>query len=82
METKIQKWGNSQGIRIPKNILDSMEWDTNQTIDISTNINNNEIIIRPTNNSNQYLERLFADFDGDYNPEEFDWGKAVGNEVW
>ena len=32
MTTTIQKWGNSQGIRIPKALLDSVEWSENEQI--------------------------------------------------
>ena len=30
MTTTIQKWGNSQGIRIPKILLDSVQWTENE----------------------------------------------------
>ena len=32
MKTTIQKWGNSQGVRIPKAILDTVEWKENEKI--------------------------------------------------
>ena len=32
MTTTIQKWGNSQGIRIPKILLDTVEWGENEQI--------------------------------------------------
>ena len=32
MTTTIQKWGNSQGIRIPKTILDTVKWTENEKI--------------------------------------------------
>ena len=32
MTTTIQKWGNSQGIRIPTSILDSVGWTKNEQI--------------------------------------------------
>ena len=32
MTTTIQKWGNSQGIRIPKSILDTINWTENEEI--------------------------------------------------
>ena len=32
MTTTIQKWGNSQGIRIPKFILDETGWSDNEEL--------------------------------------------------
>ena len=34
MTTSIQKWGNSQGIRIPKYLLDAVKLAANDEIDI------------------------------------------------
>ena len=34
METRIQKWGNSDGIRIPSNILKSLNIKTNDILNI------------------------------------------------
>ena len=34
MITKIQKWGNSTGVRIPKAILESLEWKENEPLTI------------------------------------------------
>ena len=32
MTTTIQKWGNSQGVRIPKILLDTVKWSENEEI--------------------------------------------------
>lgn len=78
---KIQKWGNSQGIRIPKNILDLLKWRDNEAVEISAH--NGHIIIKrlkPAQRKN--INELFADFKGEYKPEVIDWGKPEGNEIW
>ena len=36
MQTTIQKWGNSQAVRIPKSILDLLVLKENDSVDIST----------------------------------------------
>ena len=46
MTTKIQKWGNSQGIRIPKFFLDSVNWNENTKLEVCTE--NNKVIITQT----------------------------------
>lgn len=81
MTTNIQKWGNSQGIRLPKYLLDSLNWSEDEEITIIAK--NNSIIIeqakpkkRPT------IDELFENYSGDYQPGEIDWGEAQGQEVW
>ena len=69
MTTTIQKWGNSQGIRIPKILLDTVEWGENE-----------QIIILVDNRKN--IKELFEDFEGKYEPIEMDWGEPVGEEIW
>ena len=32
MTTTIQKWGNSKGVRIPKAILDIVQWHENEPV--------------------------------------------------
>lgn len=43
MTTTIQKWGNSQGVRIPKAILDTVKWNENEQIIIL--VENDKIVI-------------------------------------
>ena len=44
MTTNIQKWGNSQGLRIPKFLLDTLNWTEGQPIEIV--LKNDEIILK------------------------------------
>lgn len=48
MTAIIQKWGDSQGMRIPKFILDSVNWNENTNLELCTE--NNKIIITQTKN--------------------------------
>jgi len=79
MTTTIQKWGNSQGIRIPKFLIDAVQWNENDPLVLRAE--NNKIIIEKAEPRKNIME-LFADFDGEYVPEEIDWGDPVGAEVW
>ncbi len=79
MITTIQKWGNSQGIRIPKFLLDAVQWSDDEQIILSAE--KNKIIIEKAEPRKNIIE-LFADFDGAYEPVEMDWGEPVGEEVW
>lgn len=81
MTTTIQKWGNSQGIRIPKSFLEELNWSDKE--DIIMTVEGCRIIIeRATPSKRVNIVDLFADYAGEYTPEEFDWGYSVGGEVW
>ena len=45
MLTKIQKWGNSQGLRFPKHVL--QEADINIGDELNMTVSNRKIIIEP-----------------------------------
>ena len=78
-ETAIRKWGNSQGIRIPKFLLDAVQWSDDEQLVLSAD--KNKIIIEKAEPRKNIME-LFANFDGEYVPVEMDWGQPVGEEVW
>jgi antitoxin MazE len=48
---------------------------TNETKISSIQTGKDEIKTRPT------IQELFADYEGDYQPEDFDWGEPVGDEI-
>ena len=81
MTTTIRKWGNSQGIRIPKSILDSVNWSENEKIQIM--IENGKLILeKAKDNKRKNIKELFKDYKGDYKSEEIDWGEPQGDEIW
>ena len=78
--SKIQKWGNSQGIRLPKKILKDLGIDINDKIEIS--LNGEEIILKKIKKYTN-LDDLFKDYKGDYRKDfdEFEFfGEAQGCE--
>ena len=79
MTTTIQKWGNSQGIRIPKFILEALYWSGSEQLVMTTE--NDKIIIEKAE-KRKNIKELFADYYGEYTPVEIDWGEPVGEEVW
>lgn len=76
----IQKWGNSQGIRIPKFILEQVNLDTNS--DVSISVTNDSIIIKKATKKHIPLAERFADYTGEAQNGEYDWGEPQGEEVW
>ena len=82
MITTIQKWGNSQGVRLPKTILDVLFLKENDSVEIMTE--NDTIIIKKATRkrrAKKSLEERFADYTDHYQCTEWDTGKSVGNEV-
>lgn len=80
MTATIQKWGNSQGIRLPKVILENVNMSEGEEVEIITQ--NETILIKRAAGKRKTIQELFAGYDGDYKPEEIDWGEPVGGEVW
>lgn len=81
MQATIQKWGNSQGIRIPKAFLDALGMSENDIIELDR-VNDDIIIKKVKTEDNLTLDDIFKGYCGKYKPEEFDWGTPVGKEVW
>lgn len=79
MVTTIQKWGNSQGIRIPKVLLDEIHWNEDEKIRIS--VESGRIIIEKDEPRKNIFE-LFSGYDGDFSPASYDWGEPAGEEIW
>jgi antitoxin MazE len=77
---KIQKWGNSQGIRIPKFILEQIDLDTNSNVSIV--VKDDSIIIKKATKRHIPLAERFANYDGEIPTGEYDWGEPQGDEVW
>lgn len=80
MTTNIQKWGNSQGLRIPKILLDTLNWTEGQPIEII--LGENEIVLKSAKAKKKSIQELFADYQGHYQPSEINWGEPEGKEVW
>ena len=79
MYTTIQKWGNSKAIRLPKAVLEKAGLDENDSVELTVSEGN--IIIAPINRHLSLRERL-ADYNGSYEPKEWDTGKPDGKELW
>ena len=80
MQTQVKEWGNSQGIRLSKNILKRAGISINEILDITVS---NGTITLTKSFQHKTLEERAAEFDGKLLLDgEYDWGKPVGKEVW
>lgn len=80
MEARLQKWGNSDGIRIPSNILKALNLKTNDTLELHQE--EDKIIISKTKKEKISLKERFSKYKGPNLTKEFDWDEPKGNEIW
>ncbi len=82
MLTKIQKWGNSQGIRLPREVLRKIDISIGDNVDVS--IYHGEIIVKPVKvtRGKYTLKNLLKNIPDDYRPHEIQWGAPAGKEIW
>ncbi|HJX35047.1 MAG TPA: hypothetical protein VJ373_07720 [Desulfatiglandales bacterium] len=82
MVTKIQKWGNSQGLRLARQILQDACISVGDDVEVA--VREGMIVIAPVRRvrGRQSLQELVARIPKNYKPKEMDWGKPLGNEVW
>jgi antitoxin MazE len=82
MTTKIQKWGNSQGLRIAKHLLEEAHISVGDDVEVMGK--DGVIIISPAKRPipKRDLKELVAKIPPGYKNVEVDWGKPVGREVW
>ena len=80
MEVILQKWGNSDGIRIPSSLLKALNLKTNDKIELIQE--DDKIIITKSKNKKISLAELFKNYSGENLAKEFEWDENVGREIW
>jgi mRNA interferase MazF len=82
MVTKVQKWGNSQGLRLAKQVLEEARISVGDSVDVTTR--DGVILIAPVRRvrGKQSLQKLLSCIPTNYKAREVDWGKPIGREVW
>lgn len=82
MVTKIQKWGNSQGLRVTKTILEEAQIGVGDEVKIS--VRRGQIIVEPVSKvRGKYdLKKLVAKIPKGRRAEELEWGAPAGKEAW
>ena len=82
MLAKVQKWGNSQGLRLSKRVLEDVQISVGEEVDVV--VRDGIIVLAPVKRvrGRYSLRRLVARIPKEYRAKELDWGKPVGKEVW
>jgi antitoxin MazE len=78
--TKVQKWGNSQGLRLPKQILEMAQIQVGDDVEIV--VGQQEITVRKVKAKKFDLAELVSRMPRDYRGREDAFGPAVGKELW
>ena len=86
MLATLQKWGNSHGIRVPKQLLTDLDIKVNDKLNIE--VENDKMIIKKEKTHKTLKERLENFYKKPISKikkievEEIDTGSPVGNEIW
>jgi antitoxin MazE len=80
MIAKIQKWGNSLGVRIPKTVAQDARIQEGSSVELC--VEEGRLIIIPRNKRKYTLTELVDKITPENMHGEADWGPPVGKEVW
>jgi antitoxin MazE len=78
MLAKVQPWGNSQGLRLSKQLLEQANIAVGEDIEIVAK--KGQIILKKTKKFD--LAEMVSRMPKDYQVQEESFGKPVGKEVW
>jgi antitoxin MazE len=80
MRTRIQKWGNSLAVRIPKSFATEARLEQDAVVELS--LVDGRLVMVPVTEPEVTLEQLLAGITKENRHDEIDWGPAVGKEAW
>jgi antitoxin MazE len=82
MVTRVQKWGNSQGLRLAKQVLEDAHISVGDDVDVT--VRDDTIIIAPIKRlrGKRSLQELVSRIPKEHEAGEVDWGNPIGREVW
>ena len=80
MKTRVQKWGNSLALRIPKSF--AAEAGLRENAPVALSLVDGKLVIQPLAPEPLTLEELLKGVTDQNLHGEWDTGPAVGREVW
>lgn len=80
MKTRVQMWGNSLALRIPKSFATDAGLRANAQVDLS--LAEGKLVVQPIAEEPITLEELLRGVTDENIHGEWDTGPAVGGEVW
>ena len=80
MKTRVQKWGNSLALRIPKPFVTELGLDRDSTVEMS--VIDGKLVIAPVVQPRLTLEQLLAQVTEDNLHTGVEIGPAAGEHAW
>ena len=80
VRTKIQKWGNSLGLRIPRSLAEEAGVVAGSEVELS--IRRGDLVVKPARRRKYRLKDLVRQMTSKNIHDEVDGGAPVGREVW
>jgi antitoxin MazE len=80
MRARVQKWGNSLALRIPKSFAAEVRLQKEAPVEIS--LADGKLVIRPIAEPKLTLKQLLAGVTKENLHREIDTGPVVGKEAW
>jgi antitoxin MazE len=80
MVSKVQRWGNSQGLRLPKHVLESADISVGDDVEVIPQ--EGQITIKKISKRKFDLAEMVSRMPRNYKPREESLGNPVGKEEW
>ena len=82
MITKVQKWGNSQGLLVSKELLSDAKLAVGDAVAVEVRVGT--LVVTPLRRvrGGHDLRELVGRIPNGYAAEELYWGQPAGGEVW
>ena len=80
-EISISKWGNSQGLRIPKEIIEALNINIGDKVRLF--IEKNRLVLEPVKKKKKYnISELVEKIPDNYTKEKEHFSEPMGREIW
>lgn len=80
MHVRVQKWGNSLAVRIPKPLAEDAEVKEGTLLNLA--VSEGKVIATPVSKKKLSLKQLLAKVNRKTLHDEIDFGSPVGREIW
>lgn len=80
MKTKVQKWGNSLAVRIPKTFAEEVGISDDSTVEMR--LVKGGLLVEPAPVWGVSLDDLLEGITDENLHDGVDWGPAAGKEIW
>jgi antitoxin MazE len=80
MQTRVQKWGNSLGVRIPRSLAEQIGLGAGSAVSLSAK--DGELLVKPARPTRLSLDELLAEVSDSNLHSSVETGSAVGAEIF